>query len=128
MSDSAIPWTVSCQASLSMEFFRQDYWSGLSFPSPGKLPNPGIKPRSPALQVDSLPSEPLTNLRAGYLFIFNAELKTDLGKREKKTCLSLSSVLFLMQELDSSSVRLEAVSSTLTFNKFKCSQYLSIPE
>ena len=38
--------------------FRQEYWSGLLFPSPGDLPNPGIKPRSPALQVDSLPSEP----------------------------------------------------------------------
>ena len=41
-----------------MEFFRQEYWSGLPFPSPGDLPNPGIKPESPALQADSLPSEP----------------------------------------------------------------------
>jgi len=41
-----------------MEFSRQEYWSGLPFPSPGDLPYPGIKPRSPALQVDSLPSEP----------------------------------------------------------------------
>ena len=41
-----------------MEFSRQDYWSGLPFPSPGDLPDPGIKPRSPALQADSLPSEP----------------------------------------------------------------------
>ena len=41
-----------------MGFSRQEYWSGLSFPSPGHLPNPGIKPRSPALQIDSLPSEP----------------------------------------------------------------------
>ena len=47
------PWTVAHQASLSMGFFRQEYWSGLSFPSPGDLPNP----RSPALQADSLPSE-----------------------------------------------------------------------
>ena len=51
-------WTVARQAPLSMEFSRQEYWSGLSFPSPGNLPNPGIQPRSPALQVDSLPSEP----------------------------------------------------------------------
>ena len=51
----ATPWTVACQAPQSMEFFRQGYWSG--FPSPGDLPNPGIKPRSPTLQVDSLPSE-----------------------------------------------------------------------
>ena len=41
-----------------MEFSRQEYWSGLPFPSPGHLPNPGIKPRSPALQADSLPAEP----------------------------------------------------------------------
>ena len=40
-----------------MEFFRPEYWSGLSFPSPGDLPNPGIEPRSPALQVYSLPAE-----------------------------------------------------------------------
>ena len=54
----AIPWTVACQAPLSMEFSRQEYWSGLLFPSPGDLPDPGIKPRSPALQADSLLSEP----------------------------------------------------------------------
>ena len=52
------PWTATCQAPLSMEFSRQEYWSGLSFPSPGDLPNPGIKPRSPTLQADSLLSEP----------------------------------------------------------------------
>ena len=40
-----------------MEFSRQEYWSGLPFPSPGDLPDPGIKPRSPALQADALPSE-----------------------------------------------------------------------
>ena len=51
------PWTVGCQAPLSMEFSRQEYWSGLSFPSPGDLPNPGIEPRSPSLQVNSLPCE-----------------------------------------------------------------------
>ena len=52
------PWTVACQAPLSMEFSKQEYWSGLPFPAPGDLPHPGIKPRSPALQADSLPSEP----------------------------------------------------------------------
>ena len=51
----AIPWTVVYQASLSMGFSRQEYWSGLSFPSPGDLPDPGIEPRSPALQADALP-------------------------------------------------------------------------
>ena len=48
-------WTVACQAPLSMAFSRQEYWSGLPCPPPGDLPNPGIKPRSPALQADSLP-------------------------------------------------------------------------
>ena len=43
----AIPWTVACQAPLSMGFSRQEYWSGLPFPSPGDLPNPEIEPRSP---------------------------------------------------------------------------------
>ena len=52
------PWTVACQAPLSMEFSRQEYWSGLPFPSPGDRPRPGIEPRSPALQADTLPSEP----------------------------------------------------------------------
>ena len=51
------PWTVACQASLSTEISRQEYWSGQPFPSPGDCPNPGIKPRSPTLQVDSVPSE-----------------------------------------------------------------------
>ena len=52
------PWTVACQAPPSMGFSRQEYWSGVPFPSPGDLPNPGIKPRSPRLQVDTLTSEP----------------------------------------------------------------------
>ena len=52
------PWTVAHQAPLSMGFSRQEYWSGLPFPSPGDLPNPGIKPGSPALQADALSSEP----------------------------------------------------------------------
>ena len=52
------PMDCTCQAPLSMEFSRQEYWSGLPFPSPGDLPNPGIKPRSPALQADTLRSKP----------------------------------------------------------------------
>ena len=54
----AIPWTVAHQAPPSMGFSRQEYWSGLPFPSPGDLPDPGIEPRSPALQADDLTSEP----------------------------------------------------------------------
>ena len=51
-------WTVACQAPLSMEFSRQEHWSGLSFPSPGYLPIPGIKPKSLAMLADSSPSGP----------------------------------------------------------------------
>ena len=53
----ATPWTVACQAPLCMGFSRQEYWNGLPFTSPGGLPDPGIEPRSPALQADSLPNE-----------------------------------------------------------------------
>ena len=52
------PWTVACQAPLSLEFSRQEYWSGLPFPPPEDLPNPEIELRSPTLQADALPSEP----------------------------------------------------------------------
>ena len=51
------PWTVAHQAPLSMGFSRQEYWSGLPFPSSRDLPDPGIKPGSPTLQADSLPNE-----------------------------------------------------------------------
>ena len=54
----ATPWTVAHEAPPSVEFSRQEYWSGLPFPSPGDLPGPGIEPRSPALRADALPSEP----------------------------------------------------------------------
>ena len=58
MSESlATPRTVARQAPLSVEFSRQEYWSGLPFPSPGDLSDPGPEPGSPALQADSLPSE-----------------------------------------------------------------------
>ena len=72
----ATPWIVACPASLSMDYSRPDYWSGLPFPSPGDLPNPGIEPRSSALQVDSLPSEPpgkphnKPRMRLSSLFLF----------------------------------------------------------
>ena len=52
------PWIVAYQAPPSMGFSRQEYWRGLPFPSPGGLPDPGIEPRSRALQADALPSEP----------------------------------------------------------------------
>ena len=52
------PWAEACQAPPSMGFSWQEYWSGLPFPSPGHLPEPGIEPRSLALQADALTSEP----------------------------------------------------------------------
>ena len=65
----ATPWTVACQALRSMGFSRQEYWSGLPFPPPGDLPNPGIEPESPALQAGSLP--PCHLGRICFLTIFN---------------------------------------------------------
>ena len=53
----ATPWTVAHQAPPSMGFSRQEYWSGLPFPFPGNLPNPGIEPGSPSLEADTLTSE-----------------------------------------------------------------------
>ena len=58
MSDSVTSQTIACQTPLSMGFPRQEYWSGLPCPLPGDLLDPGIKSRSPALQPESLPSEP----------------------------------------------------------------------
>ena len=60
----ATPWTVAHQGPLSMGFFRQEHWSGLLFSSPGDLPDPGIKPGSPTLRADALPTEPPGNLSA----------------------------------------------------------------
>ena len=54
----ATPWTVAYQAPLSLGFSRQEYWSGVPFPSPGDLSNLGMEHGSPALQADALPSEP----------------------------------------------------------------------
>ena len=64
-----IPRTVARQAPLSMGFSRQEYWSGFPFPSPGDLPDPGIEPRSPALQANSLPTE-----LQGKTYIFSISL------------------------------------------------------
>ena len=57
------PWTVAYQAPPSMGFSRQEYRSGLPFPSPGDLPDPGIEPGSPAFQADALTSEPQGSTR-----------------------------------------------------------------
>ena len=66
----ATPWATACQAPLSMKFSKQEYWSGLLYPPAGDLPNPGIQPRSPALQADSLLSEWPGKLYSHYLLLF----------------------------------------------------------
>ena len=78
-STLATPWTVACQAPLSTGFSRQEWWSGLPFPTPGDLPDPGIKPGSPALQAVSLLSEP-SQVRTP----FNST--GDSLKRESQSC------------------------------------------
>ena len=60
----ATPWTVAYQASPSMGFSSQEYWSGLPFPFPGDLPDPEIEPGSPALEADALTTEPLGKPRS----------------------------------------------------------------
>ena len=87
----ATPWTAACQAPPSMGFSRQEYWSGVPFPSPGDLPNPGIEPRSPTLQADALTSEP-----PGNLFIIWNFLSWQKRQTRDLTCLlccSISSAL-----------------------------------
>ena len=86
VSDSFVtPWTEAHQVPLSMGFSRQEYWSGLAFPSPEDLPNSGIESKSPTLQADSLPVEPQgkpkmsakqgePNMNQGPHYIFGNEL------------------------------------------------------
>ena len=64
-------WTIACQAPLSMEFSRQEYWNGFPFPSPGDLPDPGIESGSLKLQADSLPSEPPGKPKAGFGWVIS---------------------------------------------------------
>ena len=72
------PWTVAHQASLSMGFSRQEYWSGLPLPSPGDLPHPGMEPRSLALQAYALPSESPGKLRTEHGLMLSKEDNTHL--------------------------------------------------
>ena len=85
------PWTVAHQAPQSMEFSRQEYWSGLPFPSPGDLPDPGIKPGSPTLQADALPSEPQSY---GQLSLFKENvlyyLTSCMHAKSLQSCLTLA--------------------------------------
>ena len=82
MSDSATPWTTVHQAPLSGEFSRQEYWSGLSFPLPGDLPNPGVKPTSsvsPALAGGFFTTVPLTLGKDQFKRRVNALYRTQKG-------------------------------------------------
>ena len=78
----ATPWTVGSQAPKSIEFSRQKYWSGLPFPSPGDLPNPGTKPTSPALQADSLPTEPLGKPNSSLSILYILYIDWSSGTKE----------------------------------------------
>ena len=78
------PWIVAHQAPPSMGFSRQEYWSGLPFPCPGDLPNPGIEHRSPTLQADALPSEPPGNLfTTWFTNILDLLLRTTAWEKKK---------------------------------------------
>ena len=85
----APPWTIACKSPLSVGFSRQEYWSGLPYLPPGDLPNPGIKPRSPTLQVDSLLSETpgkLKNTGVGSLSLLQGIFLTQELKRGLLLC------------------------------------------
>ena len=77
-----IPWTIACQAPLSMEFSRQEQWRGMSFLPPEDLPDPGVEPRSPALQVDTLPSEPSHINQLNKDKIQRTNIKSKKGKQQ----------------------------------------------
>ena len=83
----ATAWTLAYQAPPSSGFSRQEYWNGLAFPSPGDLPDPGIKPGSPALQADFLPSEP-----PGKLLITSTEWGYTQWGRDNKAMEQISGV------------------------------------
>ena len=87
----ATPWTVAYQAPPSMGFSRQEYWSGLPFPSPRDLPNPGIKPRSPEFQADALTSEPPG--KPQYNTYSNAQILYEMSSSiNRDICLSSSNI------------------------------------
>ena len=107
------PWTVAYQPSPSMGFSRQECWSGLPFPSPRDLPNPGIEPVSPALQVDALPSETpgkqpilsapaltLPNLSCSFVLFTTERHKIALRVLGQNQGPSFTPVAYLSKQLD----------------------------
>ena len=88
----ATSWTAAHQAPPSVGFFRQEYWNGLPFPSPGDLPDPGIKPRSPALQADILTSEPPT--LSQFFFTVDWEISDKISCRERLNSIPIHLFFF----------------------------------
>ena len=84
----AVPWTVAYRAPPSMEFSWQEYQTGLPFYSPGNLPDPGIKPRSPALQADALPSEPPGKPLFGEIMSIIQSYSEVTGCQDFNVCIS----------------------------------------
>ena len=81
MSDSFVtPWTITLQVPLSMEFSRQEYWSGLSLPSPGDLPDPGIEPMSQALAGGFFTAEPAGKYpqKSAFELIYKTEVEAQM--------------------------------------------------
>ena len=107
------PWTVAFQAPLSMEFSRQEYRSGLPFPSPGDLSNPWIEPGSPTLQADSLPSEPPgkpKNTGVGSVSLCQGNFPT---QESNQGLLHRRWILYQLSYLGSPSTKLSSSISTL---------------
>ena len=94
----ATPWTITYKAPLSMEFSRQEYWSGLPFPSPGDLPDPGIKPGSPALQTDTLLSEPPEKPNIFNHKSLHVSMIISLNKIPRRR-ISISKVIYIFETL-----------------------------
>ena len=111
----ATPWTVACQTPLSMGFSRQEYWSGLPFPSPGDLPDPGMEPGSPALQAGSLLSEPAGKPCLQFMHIY---LKLPLP-----SLLILS--LFSITQIFVCSLTHSIICTGLLLHAKYCSRYLN---
>ena len=112
-------WSVAHQAPPSMGFYRQEYWTGLPFPSPGDLPNPGIEPRSPALQGDALTSE----LPGKKFFVLSISLKNTrpLSPQEPQTPFSsLGTMNFL-----STCLGIDSVSKAMVFSvvMYRCESW-----
>ena len=96
MSNSVAPWTVACQAPLSIGFLRREYWSGLLVPSPGDLPGPGIKPVSTALASILFTTEPPGKIKSssGFSTIFKSTMDPEIKVFEDK-CFLKESHLFI---------------------------------